>query len=73
MQQSFWEQLSKSKSEKFFQEIHNRFQDAQTEIKNSPMGLVVTQEVSVRAREREREREIHSFLSLLRLVQVQTL
>ena len=43
LQASFWEHLSKPESERFFQEIHNRFQEAQQEIKNSPMGLVVAQ------------------------------
>ena len=47
VQDSFWEHLSRGSSEKFFQEIHRKFQDAQAEIKNSPMGFVITQDVSV--------------------------
>lgn len=43
VQASFWKYLSKSNAEKFFQEIHNRFQEAQSEIKNSPTGLVIEQ------------------------------
>ena len=63
--------MSKPSSERFFQEIHTRFHEAEVEIKNSPMGLVVSHEVcgqrrrgekremgeSERVRERERERE----------------
>ena len=37
----FWKYLNRPSSEKFFHEIHNRFQEAQTEIKNCPMGLVI--------------------------------
>ena len=40
-QASFWKYLNRPTSEKFFHEIHNRFQEAQTEIKNCPMGLVI--------------------------------
>ena len=45
MQASFWTLLSKPNSEKFFREIHNKFIEARTEIKNSPMGLVIQQQV----------------------------
>ena len=42
VQRSLWKQLSKSSSEKFFQEIYNHFQAAEQEIKN--MGLVIQSE-----------------------------
>ena len=44
VQGSFWKYLSRPTSEKFFHEIHNHFQEAQTEIKNCPMGLVIEQQ-----------------------------
>ncbi len=47
VQGSFWKYLSRPSSEDFFKEIHNKFQEAELEIKNSPVGLVITQEVSV--------------------------
>lgn len=46
VQESFWEHLSRATSEKFFQEIHQKFEEAQCEIKNNPVGLTITQEVS---------------------------
>ncbi len=46
VQESFWRYLSRSSSEDFFKEIHAKFQEAQAEIKNSPVGFIITQEVS---------------------------
>ena len=39
VQESFWKYLSRSSSEDFFKEIHSKFQEAQMEIKNTPLGL----------------------------------
>ena len=47
VQESFWRHLSRPSSEDFFKEIHLKFQEAQAEIKNSPVGRVITQEVRV--------------------------
>ena len=48
VQESFWRYLSRPNSEDFFKEIHVKFQEAQAEIKNSPVGFIITQEVSGR-------------------------
>ena len=45
VQESFWRHLSLPTSEDFFKEIHHRFCEAQAEIKNYPMGLILSQEV----------------------------
>ena len=36
-----WRIICQSDSENFFHEVHNRFQDAQNQIRNSPTGLVI--------------------------------
>ncbi|XP_064398624.1 inositol 1,4,5-trisphosphate receptor type 2-like isoform X2 [Halichondria panicea] len=43
VQETFQQHLSYPHSEKFFQAIHNRFQEAQNEVKLNPMGFIVTQ------------------------------
>ena len=42
-QETFWKSLKNPDSEKFFLEIHSRFQEAEVEIKNNPMGLVLSE------------------------------
>lgn len=36
-----WTIICQPDSENFFHEVHNRFQDAQNQIRNSPTGLVI--------------------------------